>query len=188
MRYFSTGSGSVSVIPGTIQATKFLAGDGTPGSPAYTFTSDSDVGLYRVGNNFLGVGIGGSQVTTWQAGLFASNQNMEMAAGTQLRVDPGTVGAPGLAFVGDTNTGVYRVGADSAGFSANGAQFLYWNTGGAGATVDMYVGRHWVMTETTAPSGVANTGFLYAIDVAGKTAIRVRAGAAATEATLVTEA
>ncbi|MBU0667697.1 hypothetical protein KJ951_01165 [Patescibacteria group bacterium] len=42
----------------------------------------------------------------------------------------GTVGAPILTFSGDTNTGIYRVGSDSIGFSAGGVQTLRVGTSG----------------------------------------------------------
>ncbi|MBU0705687.1 hypothetical protein KJ657_02215, partial [Patescibacteria group bacterium] len=42
----------------------------------------------------------------------------------------GTVGAPILTFAGDSNTGMYRVGSDSIGFSAGGVQTLRVGTSG----------------------------------------------------------
>lgn len=49
-------------------------------------------------------------------------------------VAPGTVSLPGLAFVGDTNSGFYQIGADNWGFAANGAKVLDIATTGLGVT------------------------------------------------------
>ena len=37
-------------------------------------------------------------------------------------IDDGTAGAPGLAFTNDTNTGLFRPGADILAFSAGGTE------------------------------------------------------------------
>ena len=42
----------------------------------------------------------------------------------------GTAAAPGIAFDGDSNTGIYRPGADQLAFATNGAQALYINSSG----------------------------------------------------------
>jgi hypothetical protein len=43
----------------------------------------------------------------------------------------GTVGAPGLSFSGDSNTGIYRIGSDNLGFSAGGAKVGEYSSVGA---------------------------------------------------------
>lgn len=43
------------------------------------------------------------------------------ASGDQAGFRDGTASLPGIAFIGDTNTGIYRIGSDNMGFAAGGA-------------------------------------------------------------------
>jgi hypothetical protein len=54
--------------------------------------------------------------TRWAPGTDASGA----AATGPFQADDGTAGAPAYSFANDTNTGVYRTGADALGFSAGG--------------------------------------------------------------------
>mgnify|MGYP003334124838 CR=1 FL=1 len=45
-------------------------------------------------------------------------------------LNDGTAAAPSLYFLNDTNTGLYRVGADSIGVAVNGAQLAYFDANG----------------------------------------------------------
>lgn len=53
--------------------------------------------------------------TGWDAGL---------SLGSALWIADGTVGAPGLAFASDTDTGIYRIGANNLGVAVGGANVL----------------------------------------------------------------
>lgn len=53
-----------------------------------------------------------------------------------LKAAAGTVSAPGLAFASDTNTGLYRIGADNLGIAANGAKVVDVATTGMTVTGD----------------------------------------------------
>jgi len=53
-------------------------------------------------------------------------------------IGDGAVGAPGLAFISDTDTGLYRIGADSMGFATNGALRLTIATAGSTFTGNVY--------------------------------------------------
>lgn len=56
-------------LPGlTIASGQLLLPDGTAAAPALSFSADTDVGLYRIGANNLGIVVGGA--TTWD---FAAN-------------------------------------------------------------------------------------------------------------------
>lgn len=82
------------------------APDGLVGTPAVTFTSDPDTGVYRTGANtigFSGGGVRGFQVD-----------------GGHAYIEDGLVGSPSLTFNSDTDTGIYRVGADSLGVAVGG--------------------------------------------------------------------
>jgi hypothetical protein len=50
------------------------------------------------------------------------------------QMSAGTAAAPGLPFTNDTNTGLYRIGADNLGVACNGAKVLDVSTSGLGVT------------------------------------------------------
>lgn len=52
----------------------------------------------------------------------------------QIAVAAGTVSLPGLTFSGDTNCGMYRIGADNIGFAAAGAKVLDISSTGLAVT------------------------------------------------------
>lgn len=53
-----TGNGTA--VPAT--ATRFNAGNGTVALPAFTFTSDTDIGMYRIGANNIGIGVNATKI------------------------------------------------------------------------------------------------------------------------------
>lgn len=80
--------------------------DGTAASPTYTFTTDSDTGMYLSGST-LGFSAGGSSVILLNAqGVINSKNGLESS--------------PSYTFESDSNTGVYRVSADRLGISGGG--------------------------------------------------------------------
>lgn len=90
-----------------LHAARVFVGDGLVGSPAYSFQSDVDVGMYRIGVNDLG---------------FTTNSTIafELNAVQQALITNGTNAAPGLAFISDPDTGLYRLGANRLGFATDG--------------------------------------------------------------------
>lgn len=90
------------------------APDGTAAAPAFTFTSDTDSGLYRVAANRVGISVNGAQQ------LDVTTTGVEVLVG-QLLAPNGSAAAPGISFGLDANTGIYRVASDYMGFVANGA-------------------------------------------------------------------
>lgn len=79
--------------------------------PTYSFFGDTDTGMYRVGANQIGFAIGGSV----GARIFTGG---EIIAGGSTG---GSVSIPAFTFHTDTNTGMYRHGADEVGIAAGGA-------------------------------------------------------------------
>lgn len=63
----------------------------------------------------------------------------------------GAVGAPGISFTSDTNTGLYRIGADNVGFAANGALKFDYNATRANFDVPVQLQNY---TVATLPAGV----------------------------------
>jgi hypothetical protein len=93
----------------------FRVQDGTASDPSLTFVNDPDTGFYRVSSNVFRVTAGTSPVLE-----FDGNTSVAVKTLTLMAIQDGTAGIPGISFVNDLNTGMYRVGADQLGFSAGG--------------------------------------------------------------------
>jgi hypothetical protein len=103
--------------------------NGTAADPAYTFTSNQDMGIYRVANQQLGIATAGTLRATFANSL---NTFTNVSRGPN-----GSVTAPTWSFSSDTNTGMYRIGENNLGLVAGGAEGLivtatYLSTIGAG--------------------------------------------------------
>jgi hypothetical protein len=90
--------------------------NGAVGTPAFSFLSDTDTGMYRSGANAISFATNGVQ----QLIINTSNIILGLAA---INID-GTVGAPAYSFAADTDTGIYRVGADHMRLVAGGVGAL----------------------------------------------------------------
>lgn len=109
---------STSAISTTLQN---LTADGAVGAPAYSFTSDPNTGLYNFGADSISLVTGGSQRLNLTTTAITATIPILSAVGS--------VGAPGLAFDGDTDLGLYRVAANTLGISTG--NFLKMELGDA---------------------------------------------------------
>ncbi len=87
--------------------------DGSAGAPSISYASDTDTGYYRIGNNNIGVSLGGVKKLDIASTLFGIFSD-------QTSFQAGTVGAPGITFDGALNDGFYLIGANNLGVSTNG--------------------------------------------------------------------
>lgn len=105
-----------------------LIGNGTVSLPAVSFTADPDSGMYRIGANNVGVAVNGAKVldvgTTGLAvtGLLSATTTLDVTGVATFA--NGAVGAPGVSFTSDPDTGIYRIGANNLGVAAAGAKVL----------------------------------------------------------------
>lgn len=88
---------------------------GTTGSDDFSIKVSADGTLWSVAQTTLGA----SGRTRFGAGIEATS---------------GTAAAPGYSFDGDSDTGIYRVGADSLGIATNGAQRVLVTSSGVAVT------------------------------------------------------
>lgn len=104
----NVAAGADITAAGNIASTggRFLAPNGSAAAPPYTFTSDPDTGMYRVGANHVGIAAAGSLSASFTA--------------NSTRFSDGTAAAPGITFQSDTNTGILRSAADTMQFSCGG--------------------------------------------------------------------
>lgn len=132
--------------------------DGTAALPAFTFTSDTNTGIYRVSEDKLALVAGGSVVA--KAELNAAVAQMLFGSGTlaapaiciannashgfyrvtgldvtgssvPLAPASGTASSCGIQFDGDPNTGILRNGADNISIVAGGSEYVNLTASGA---------------------------------------------------------
>lgn len=109
-------------------------------------TAAGDIGL------FLSLGSG-----NWRCMSFmrANGQSLVSVAA----INDGTVAAPGMYFSSDTNTGIYRIGADNMGIACNGAKVLDIGTAGLAVTgTGSFTGALSSGAHTVTSGGIAVTG------------------------------
>jgi hypothetical protein len=101
--------------------------NGTVAAPSLTFGSDPDAGFYRIGANNIGIACGGSvKPQEWSA--------TATTATVPVLTANGAVGAPAVAFASDTDTGLYRIGADNPAVAAGGVKVQEWSATGTAVT------------------------------------------------------
>lgn len=95
----------------------FRGADGSPTAPGYSFSSDTDIGMYRVGPNNLAFSVNGARV-------------FDIVA-AQMRAVNGTVSVPAYSFISDVDTGIYWPGtSNQIAIAVGGVQeFLLGNAG-----------------------------------------------------------
>jgi hypothetical protein len=111
---FAAGTEPVAEISptGFNVSVQIQAATGVVGAPEYSFTSDTDTGIYLAAMGLLGFSTGGEDV------LSVSPTGFNVAP--QILAATGVVGAPEYSFTSDTDTGIYHIGADNIGFTTNG--------------------------------------------------------------------
>jgi hypothetical protein len=86
---------------------------GSSATPSYTFTNDTDTGIYNSVANQLSLvagGFTGLRIHTNIVQSFRVHQTID-----------GDAAGPSYSFTSDTDTGLFRAGADQLGFSVGGA-------------------------------------------------------------------
>ncbi len=111
----AVSSSGVDVTGGVTASTQIFAPDGTVGAPGYSFTGDTDTGIYHSAN----------------AMLFSAGNARAFS------IDSGGVGtvngsntAPSYGFASDNNTGAYLAGADAYAITAGGTTSAIFEAGG----------------------------------------------------------
>jgi hypothetical protein len=83
-------------------------------------------------------------------------------ASKQIQNIDGVVGTPSYSFSGDTNTGLYRIGADSIGVSLGGSLKFSWGSDGyihTGPSLTATLGKHEIQSSGSSGSSI------YTIDI-----------------------
>lgn len=131
LRFLNNGStdrlslsqtGTLTVNQGIDLGTQIRTGNGTVGSPAYSFTSDTNTGMWLGAADELELSTGGSA-------------RFRIANAATVNFVPfyafdGSASAPGITFNADTDTGIYRGGANSINFAIGGTSTAGIDAGG----------------------------------------------------------
>jgi hypothetical protein len=173
-----SGSGNL-FLDGSTQA---RGGAGSAAVPFWGFTSSSDCGMFRGTGSTVGLSTTGTQRL-----LISSAGSWDFTNSTQFLTPTGSVGTPMYSFAGDSNTGMYNVGADQIGFAGGGVVRFQIFTAGVESAAQVRGAAGSAGTPTFVPSNDTNTGMFGAgadilgfstagterlrIDAAGKTTI-----------------
>lgn len=97
---------------------------GTLAQPAYSFSADSDTGLYNEADGKMSVSCNGTKVMSMSPTL------IEFFAGVSLPglFTDGTVAAPSISFTSDPDTGFYHKTYGTVGYVADGKEAVTFDT------------------------------------------------------------
>jgi hypothetical protein len=97
-----------------VNALNFRAENGSVTVPSFTFSSDTDTGIYRANTNVIGFSCAA------ESQVLITDGTMQFENGNVIRGTDGTASNPMFSFDNDPDTGMYRVGTNSLGFAAGG--------------------------------------------------------------------
>lgn len=97
-----------------LSPTTLRTGDGTAGSPAFSFTSDTNTGIFRSGADVLAFSTGGSN----RLSITSTDLQPLVPFLSQF----GSASNPTYSFISDEDTGVFRGSANTLSLSAGGTE------------------------------------------------------------------
>lgn len=124
--------------------------NGTAGVPSISFTSETNTGIFRPSGSTLGFSVQGSQKAQFTASALEMSTFLDLVAGTASQ--------PGLAFVSDTNTGLYSISDGVIGVSTNGVSNYVFSPNGITSTKPIYEADGTVSAPSYSFSSSTNTG------------------------------
>jgi len=114
------GAGAITAAGGTFTGPIFIF-DGTAAAPGLGYASSNDSGFYLFGATGIGMTVAGTRAGTLDGTNLIIGDNL--TSGQPLAKHSGMGESdPTWAFVGDEDTGMYRVGPDSVGIAAGGTE------------------------------------------------------------------
>lgn len=164
---FNTASaqrGQITAAGNLQWAEQFHAKDGLSASPSYSFTSDPDTGFFRASSGVINVVSNGTD-----SFAFGTTANQTVVP---IRYPDGAVGAPGIQFQNDTDTGFYRNGSGVIEIASNAATVAVFGSGAisigasGGAQNHIVNGRSLTITH-----GAASSAYLQVLNTSTGSAI-----------------
>jgi len=121
----STG---VSILQPLTLSSNILTSGGNVSAPAYSFTSNTNTGMYQTVANELDFAAGGIQIASITTTGMSVLQPLTLS--TKLLVPGGSAAAPSVTFTSNTNSGMYQSAANRTEFSAGGVPVASMTTTG----------------------------------------------------------
>ncbi len=137
-----TINSSGTITAATLKTTgKLLISDGTAGSPAMYFSSDTDTGVYKVNSNIIGFATGGTRRVYISSYGLVSDFNIS-TAGTVTAKSNSTKDVPTYGFSSQSGTGLFSSSTNTLGLSVGG-----------GTAIDISTSNIVLSKTTTFPNG-----------------------------------
>lgn len=112
----------------------FKGASGSVGLPMYSFSADTDCGMYRIGANNIGLSVNATKIldiaTTGLAVTGTLSSTGTFSPSGVILAGDGTVSLPAYSFTSDPDSGVYRIGANNIGVAVNATKILDISTTG----------------------------------------------------------
>lgn len=113
-------NGKLSSSGGSVSGA-LLEANGSAAAPAYSFSAETNSGLYRAGAVDFRFSVSGADKLQVTSGVFTTLVPFQTTAGS--------AASPSFSFTADPNTGLYNRGADELGLSTGGSDRLIIQTG-----------------------------------------------------------
>ena len=105
---------------------------GSASTPSLTFSTDGDTGFFNRTPGELNAAVNGSWIGAWNP------NGLLIYSGTGIFNRLGSASAPSYTFSGDTDTGIYRISADSLGITTGGTLRAQFNNTGIVSSLNLY--------------------------------------------------
>ncbi len=113
------GSQRLTITAGSVTGVApFRTAAGSAAAPAYSFSSDTDTGVYTTGADTLGFTTGGT--------LRVTLDSLSLTNASRYWGPNGAVGTPSYSFTNDTASGLYLVAGSQVGMTVAGGQTFRW--------------------------------------------------------------
>ena len=126
-----------------------LAQKGSVNAPTYSYNSDPNTGIYNIAADNLGIACNGVKQVDISTSNFTTT-NPVLGAN-------GSVSLPSYSFSGDTDTGIYRIGANNLGVSLNGVKTIDCTTAFVSSPVPMMGKSYYFSSINPTTQSVANS-------------------------------
>lgn len=124
--------------------------DGSASAPAYSFSDDTNTGIYRIGADNIGFTTAGT--------LRVDVDSTAITSTVPIHAPDGSASSPSLSFSGDTNTGMYRIGADNIGVATAGTLRVDVSSTAITSTIPLHAPDGSASAPSLSFSGDTNTG------------------------------
>lgn len=113
---------SITTSGATIQSGSLRVPNGSASVPSLSFKDDTDCGLYIAGTNNIGMASGGTAIAEFNTSA------VQFSPSNGVGIPDGSTTIAGLFFNADSDTGIYRLGANNLGILSAAQKIAEFNT------------------------------------------------------------